>query len=739
MLLLTARTASSVVAQNPFSTPLGRVLVLYSDERLLPANIILDEAIRTTFAADTSDRIEFHSEFLDVTRFPGEAQQQRQRDFLRDKYRERPPDVVIAVGGAALEFLLNYRAELFTGVPIVQCSMAGDPHPKNLQDAKIAGIAVPKSASSTLEIAFRLHPDTRQVAVVSGNGPRDRKMTDEMRGEIDTFQNRAAIMWLSNLSLQELRGELSRLPDHTVVLYLTMFQDASGASFTPRQALDQFATASRAPIYGFYDTYLGHGIVGGSMVTFEEIGRKAAQLGIRMLADDEAQTAVRLESPKAKPMFDWHELRRWNISEKQLPPGSAVRFKETTYWEQHYRLILVAGSLCALEALLITTLLVQLRRRRLAERSLRESEERMSLAADAANVGIWIRDLMGQEIWATDKWRELFGFEKVERLDMHSFLKRLHSGDRDAVSQTLASAEERGGTYEMEYRIVLPDGRVRWISSQGRVEFDDVGKPLLMRGVSLDNTARKQAEHALHERRGELAHLARVTMIGELSGSLAHELNQPLTAILSNAQAAEHYLAQDAPDLAQVREILADIVAEDQRAGEVIRRLRLLLSKGEVQQQTLDVNEVVIEVLKLARSDLTSHGVTVDTALASELGAIRGDGVQLQQVLLNLVMNACDAMADNVAKDRLLTVRTFSAGEASVRIEVSDIGRGLPAGGAERVFERYFTTKTQSLGLGLSVCRTIITAHGGTLGAANNAGRGATFHFTLPLAKKPRA
>ena len=291
----------------------------------------------------------------------------------------------------------------------------------------------------------------------------------------------------------------------------------------------------------------------------------------------------------------------------------------------------------------------------------------------------------------------------------------------------------------MEYRIVLPDGRVRWISSQGRVEFDDAGKPVLMRGVSLDNTARKQAEQELHERRGELAHLARVTMLGELSGSLAHELNQPLTAILSNAQAAEHYLAQDAPDLAQVREILADVVAEDERAGEVIRRLRLLLKKGEIQQQTLDVNEVVIEVLKLARSDLTSQGVTVDTALASDLGAIRGDGVQLQQVLLNLVMNACDAMADNVAKDRLLTVRTFSTGEAGVRIEVSDVGRGLPAGGAERAFERYFTTKTQGLGLGLSVCRTIITAHGGTLGAANNAGRGATFHFTLPLAKKPRA
>ena len=141
-------------------------------------------------------------------------------------------------------------------------------------------------------------------------------------------------------------------------------------------------------------------------------------------------------------MFDWHELRRWNISEKQLPPGSAVRFKEATYWEQHYRIILGAGSLCALEAFLIGALLVQLRRRRLAERSLRESEERMSLAADAANLGIWIRDLMGQKIWATDKWRELFGFKKAERLDMHSFLQRLHPGDRECSQP---DPRERGG------------------------------------------------------------------------------------------------------------------------------------------------------------------------------------------------------------------------------------------------------------------------------------------------------
>ena len=352
---------------------------------------------------------------------------------------------MIAVSGAALEFLLKYRAELFTGVPIVQCSVAGDPHPNNLHDAKIAGVPVIESVSSTLEIALRLHPETRQVVVVTGNGPRYRQMADELRGEIGAFENRVAVRWLTNLSIQEQRGELSRLPDHTVVLYVTMFRDAAGASFMPRQALDQFATASRAPIYGFYDTFIGHGIVGGSMVTFEEIGRRAAQLGIRILAGEDAQTAARSESLQAVPMFDWRELRRWNISEKRLPPGSVVRFRKTIYWEEHRWLIFGVVFLCVLEALLIGALLIQLHRRRRAEKSLRESEERLSLAADAANLGIWIRDLVGDRIWASDKWRELFGFEKAERLNTNRFFQRLHSGDRDAVSQALRKAQEAGG------------------------------------------------------------------------------------------------------------------------------------------------------------------------------------------------------------------------------------------------------------------------------------------------------
>ena len=386
---LTILAGTSAAGQAP--APGQRVLVLYSDERLLPANIIMDEAIRAAFAAGTKNPVELYSEFLDVARFPGEEQQQRQVDFFRDKYRPRPPDLVIAVSGGALVFLAEHRVELFAGVPIIYCSVTGDPHPDRLSDARIAEVTVPDVVVSTLEMMLRLHPDTRQVAVVSGSGPRDRQFADVYRKEMTPFGNRVAFTWLTNLSMEELRGELSRLADHTVVLFLTMFQDAAGKTFTSRQALDAFAPASRVPIYGYYDTYVGHGIVGGWMVTFEEIGRKAAQLGVRILAGEDPQAAARSESYRAVPIFDWRQLRQWNISEQGLPPGSIVRFKEATYWEQHYRIIITALSLCLLEALLIVALLVQLRRRRLAEAALRESERRLTLAASAAHLGIWIR------------------------------------------------------------------------------------------------------------------------------------------------------------------------------------------------------------------------------------------------------------------------------------------------------------------------------------------------------------
>jgi signal transduction histidine kinase len=246
----------------------------------------------------------------------------------------------------------------------------------------------------------------------------------------------------------------------------------------------------------------------------------------------------------------------------------------------------------------------------------------------------------------------------------------------------------------------------------------------------------RESEVQLHQQRKELAHLSRVTMLGELSGSMAHELNQPLTAILSNAQAAQRFLARDDADLNEVRDILQDIVEQDQRAGEIIRRLRLLLKKGVVQQLPLDLNDVVQEVLKLIRSDLVNQSIAVQTVLAPDLPPVKGDRVQLQQVLLNLVMNACDAMTGNPSAERRLTVRTERCADGSVRVSVSDCGTGVAPEKLDQIFEPFYSTKPHGLGLGLSVCRTIIGAHGGKLWAVNDPARGAVFYFTIPALKE---
>jgi two-component system, LuxR family, sensor kinase FixL len=223
-------------------------------------------------------------------------------------------------------------------------------------------------------------------------------------------------------------------------------------------------------------------------------------------------------------------------------------------------------------------------------------------------------------------------------------------------------------------------------------------------------------------------------MLGELSGSIFHEINQPLTASLTNARAAQLLLTQPEPDLSEVREILGDIVADEQRAVEVIHRLRRLLKRGEVQFQPFNANEIVDEVLRLLRSEFIDRGITVHSELASNLPILQGDRVELEQVLINLVTNACDAMADMPSGEaRALTIHTRLDGNDCVSISVCDTGPGIAKGNLEQVFEAFFTSKENGVGLGLSVCRTIINAHGGKLWAEHNSDRGATFCLSLPV------
>jgi len=365
-----------------------------------------------------------------------------------------------------------------------------------------------------------------------------------------------------------------------------------------------------------------------------------------------------------------------------------------------------------------------------------EIEERMRLAVEGAEFGIWIRDLVQNKIWATDKWRKLFGFPETERLELDKILKRIHSKDRDSFSSILEKAAGGDGSYEAEYRVVLPSGEMRWIGSHGRVEFDGSGKPILVRGVSHDITVRKEAEQETQNLRRDIAHVDRVSMMGQLASALAHEINQPLGAILRNAEAAELYLENASPDLEEIRAILADIRKDDQRAGNVIDRMRALLKRQNLDKRPVDVAELVGEVVALVGSDAATRHVKLEVAVTDHLPRVRGDVVHLQQVLLNLIVNGVDAIEETNPGNRRVSITTSLDGPQMVEIAVSDSGPGIPADKLASIFDPFFTTKPNGMGMGLPISRTIIEAHGGRLWAENRPEGGASFRFTLPVAEE---
>ena len=249
----------------------------------------------------------------------------------------------------------------------------------------------------------------------------------------------------------------------------------------------------------------------------------------------------------------------------------------------------------------------------------------------------------------------------------------------------------------------------------------------------MDITERKSADIEAEQQRQQVSHLTRVAVLGELSGALAHELNQPLTAILSNSQAAQQLLQNVPLDLEELQEILQDITNEDKRAGEVIKRLRTLLKKGEAQRQLLDLNDIVQEVVALSHADLVARNIELSTRMGSGFPRVLGDAVQLQQVLLNLVRNACDAMDAIAFPQRKLTIISAVYAPDLLQVSVADRGVGITGTDLEKLFEPFFSTKPQGMGLGLSISRSVIAAHGGRLWAQNNADGGATFAFTLPV------
>ncbi|KAA6185371.1 PAS domain S-box protein [Thiohalocapsa marina] len=363
------------------------------------------------------------------------------------------------------------------------------------------------------------------------------------------------------------------------------------------------------------------------------------------------------------------------------------------------------------------------------EAALSASEQRLSLAAEAADAGFWSLDGQSGAVWATAKTRELFGLPPAGDLRVEKFLERVHWQDRPRLEQLIATTLRSHDRYRVEFRVAGPDGRVRWLAGLGRsMGSTGAGSKALM-GVTMDITARRTMLDKIRRQRARLEQVSRMETLAELSASLAHELNQPLAMILTNAEAAQTLLAQPQPNLTEVREILADIVSADRRAADVIRHLRELVHRGVPRRETLLLDDAIHRVLRLLTNEFDDRGVSVALGLAPDLPGVQADRVLIEQVLLNLLDNACDALADNPTGERRVSIATRTQADR-VLLEVTDNGGGLSD--PERVFDPFYSTKPGGLGMGMAIVRSIVSGHGGCVSAESAPGQGTTVQVSLP-------
>lgn len=724
-----------LLAAEPRAAEPRRVLMLHAFNYTFPATTLIADGARKRLLERSPQPLEIDADFLDLARNANADYEARIANFLRAKYEKRPPDVVIALGSAALPFIIRHRDEIGPNIPVVFTSVSPQNYNALRLPANITGIISEFNLDKTLALAKRLQPQASRLFVIAGSGEVDRRWQSTARKTIEGRGQEFEVTYLFERSYAKLVEEVSQIPPDAIVILLTVFADSEGNAFVPAQVAGSLSAISPAPVYAPYDTYIGNGIVGGFVETFESVGVRAADMALQILAGKDPATIAPQTNPGQHYRVDHRAMARWNLPESKLPPDTVVLFKQPTIWTEHRGAVVATVAIVGLQSLIVGALLLQRQRRLRAENLLKESEERMTFAAAAANIGLWRFDRHRNKLWATEHCRAMFGIARGAPLTREAFLAAVHPDDLQTATQSLERSFETEQPAVGDVRIVLPDGEVRWVRMRARSRSESGGRLDHLAGIFIDITEQKSAEAEAALQRLEVEHLMRVSVLGELSGSIAHEINQPLTAILSNAQAALRLLAQDTPDLAEIRDALEEIVHEDNRAGEVIHRLRRLLKKGERKAEHVNVNDLIRSTISLLNSELIGRDINVRLDLEGGQFLARGDSVQLQQVLLNLVMNAMDAMASTPTAQRFIVISTRAGQAGRIDVLVKDRGQGIDPKVNGRLFEPFYTTKSHGLGLGLTLCSTIIEAHQGKLTLVGDVDGGAIAGFSLPVQK----
>jgi PAS domain S-box-containing protein len=478
--------APSVARAQQSAAP-KRVLALYWYNKDFPINVRFDKGFQAALQSAPAGTVEYYPEYLESDRFPGENQYLLLHDYLRRKYADLAIDVVVASGYPSLHFLLKHRDDLFPHTPIV--FVTGRPTTGELAGALgVTGIICYTTHRKTLDLALRLHPNTEQVFVISGTLERDKKFEKQAQEELQGYESRVKLTYLTDLAPDELIVKTKSLPERSIVLYVwQQSQSEQGKVLESADILALIAKSTPVPIYGMSAGHVGNGIVGGYVFTLEGNGTRAAEIALKIANGAQAQD-IPVESAPTVPMFDWRKLQRWGISENQLPSGSVIQFREPSFWNHYKWRIIGVISLCAVEGLLIFALLAQRARRRRVEEALRDNEERLKLALSADT---------GELKWS-DEMRQIFGFAGAKSVvSTELFIDLIHPDDRPAVSQAITRTINQGAPYDVEFRTIHQDGSIHWVMGKGKALLDKAGQAARMLGVNMDVTDRKRAEERL--------------------------------------------------------------------------------------------------------------------------------------------------------------------------------------------------------------------------------------------------
>jgi len=710
------------------------VLLLYSYQAVLPANLEWDSGIRQALENTGQQPIEFYTEYLDLAQFPDEAYLHSLLNLLTIKYSGKKIDILIPVGDLAFTFLQAHGNALFPGVPMVFCAVAREQVEALKKPLKITGQISWVDVAGTLEAALKLQSRARQLIVIGGTAETDRLMQQIAREALEPYKGRLEITFLIDLPMAEILTRVSHLPPETIVIYLSIFRDSQGTDFVPRTALALISQLANAPVYGLWENLLGQGMVGGHLMSFTAEGRMTGKIGRRVLNGERPENIPTVSEGTTAYEFDWRQLKRWGLREVDLPPGSIVHFKKYTFWEEHKGEVIATATVFSVLSLLVVGLLINLGQRRRAESSLRQAELQYRIVADFTYDWEYWQNPDGTCRYVSPACERISGHRAEEFLQRPDLVQEIIvPEDRELWARHSCGAFEKPGPREIQFRLQRPDGTIRWIEHACQPVTDDAGEFIGIRATNRDITERKRAEMLEQQHREQLAQATRLATLGELTASLAHEVNQPLSAVMNNAQAALRFLHRQEPDLEEVDEALGDIVRDGKRAGEVIQRLRQFLRPGEMLLQAVDINELIKETAAFTRNEFLARNTVIRYSLSDGLPPVRADRIQIQQVVLNLLINAQEAMNQSEAEPREILVQTTPGDVGSITVSVRDRGPGLPSENLEKIFKPFYTTKAAGMGMGLAISRSIITSHGGRLWAVPNPDQGATLTFTLPV------